>query len=333
MPDPDRPKTPDTIIRLRRAVFSPMAMLAGMQLEVFTPLGDSPMSAEALAEKLGVRPDKLSPLLYALVVAGLLTVEDGLFANTPEAAEFLVKGDPGYVGAAHELLSDLWGATLQSAESIRTGKPQAKHDFDAMPSEALRAFLRGVHGGAVAAGLHLAGLLNLERCRHLADVGGGSGGLAIGACQSCEQLRATVVELPRTAAITEDFIAESGMAERVAVIRADVTREIPVGRYDIAVLRYLIQVLSAEQARRVISHVGEGLESGGTIAIVGQMVDDSRLTPPEDAAFNLVFLNLYDDGCCYTEGEHREWLDQEGFTDFKRQPLPGGSHLITARKG
>ncbi len=50
-------------------------MLAGMQLDVFTPLKDGPLTAEQLAAALNVKAEKLSPLLYALVAAELLTVE------------------------------------------------------------------------------------------------------------------------------------------------------------------------------------------------------------------------------------------------------------------
>ena len=321
MTEPEAPKTPDTINQLMGAVYSPVAMLAGMQLELFTPLAEGPMNAAELSVKLDVRPDKLSPLLYALVVANLLTVDNGLFANTPESNQFLVKGAPRYLGGGHELWSAIWGALLQTAETIRTGNPQAKHDFNAMSAEELRTFLRALHAGTYATGKLLPEVLHLSRYKHLADVGGGSGGLAIGACQACENLQATVVELPTTAVITEEFIAETEMGKRVAVSRADVTREIPEGRFDIAVMRALIQVLSAEQAGRVISNVGQALESDGTIAIIGTMVDDSRVTPPAAVGFNLAFLNLYDDGCCYTETEHRQWLEQSGFTDFKRQLL------------
>ncbi len=331
MPETETPPTPNTINGLMRAIYSPMAMLAGMQLELFTPLGKGPMHAAALAAELEVRVEKLSPLLYALVVAELLTVEDGVFANTPASARFLVKGSPGYLGGVHELLTDIWGATFQTAATIRSGTPQAKHDFATMSAEELRAFLRGLHGAALATGRYFAELLSLSQYKHLADVGGGSGGLAIGACQACQDLHSTVVELPQTALVTAEFIAEAEMAKRVSISPADVTREIP-GRFDIAVLRSLIQVLSAEQAQRVISNVAAALESGGTIAIMGMMVDDSRVTPLRDVAFNLVFLNVYDDGCCYTESEHRQWLDQAGFTDFKRQTLADGTQLITARK-
>jgi hypothetical protein len=51
---------PTTIFRHAYAIYSPMAMLAGMQLDVFTPLQDGPMTASALADALDVRPEKLT---------------------------------------------------------------------------------------------------------------------------------------------------------------------------------------------------------------------------------------------------------------------------------
>ncbi len=101
---------PDAINRLRSQVAPAMAMLSAMQLELFTPLGEGPMSAEALAASLDLNPVKLPPLLYALVSAELLTVENGSFANTAEADHFLVKGKPAYMGGVHELISIIWGA-------------------------------------------------------------------------------------------------------------------------------------------------------------------------------------------------------------------------------
>jgi len=69
-------------------------MLAGMQLDVFTPLKAGPMTAEQIANAIGVAPTRLRLLLYSLVVAGLLTEQDGRFSNTPEANQFLVKAIP-----------------------------------------------------------------------------------------------------------------------------------------------------------------------------------------------------------------------------------------------
>jgi methyltransferase family protein len=112
------PLQPDTIERLARAVYPSFAMVAGMQLDVFTPLQDGPLSVGQLAAALAVPPRKLRPLLYALVAAGLLTVQDERFANTPEAAHFLVRGQPAYRGATYEGLLLRWHATLHTAESM-----------------------------------------------------------------------------------------------------------------------------------------------------------------------------------------------------------------------
>ena len=66
-------------------------MLAGMQLDVFTPLKNGPMTAEQIAASIGVAPKRLRLLLYCLVAAGLLTESDGKFANTPEPISFWLR--------------------------------------------------------------------------------------------------------------------------------------------------------------------------------------------------------------------------------------------------
>ena len=83
---------PTNIEELEWAVWPSFALLAGIRLDLFTPLKDGPLSTEQLADQLGVEADKLKPLLYALAAAGLLKVENGLFANSSEANRFLVRG-------------------------------------------------------------------------------------------------------------------------------------------------------------------------------------------------------------------------------------------------
>src|SRR5262245_9510218 len=93
---------PNTIYRHAYSVYPSMAMLAGMQLDVFTPLKDGPMSGARLAQALDVSQEKLRPLLYALVNAELLRIEDDQFANTPEGDLYLERGRSTYLGGTHE---------------------------------------------------------------------------------------------------------------------------------------------------------------------------------------------------------------------------------------
>jgi len=326
------PLRPETIEKLNQAVYPSFAMVAGMQLDVFTPLKDGPMSVEHLAAALAVQPQKLRPLLYALVAAELLTVEDERFSNTPEAAHFLVRGQPAYLGDTYEGRLLRWRATLHTAETIRTGVPQAKVDYAAMSPDQLKPWYRGLHAEAVAAARTLMARHDCSSVRHLVDVGGGSGGLALTIADACPQLQATVVDLATVTPITQRYIDEAGLAERVHVISADAVQGPLSGTFDVAVLFRLIQVLSPEQARRVLRNVGQIVEPGGAMYIVGQVLDNSRLSPPETVAGNLFFLNVFDEGQAYTEHEHRDWLADAGFEQCARLLLPNRMSIVSARK-
>ena len=100
------------------------------------------------------------------------------------------------------------------------------------------------------------------------------------------------------------------------------------------VLRALLQVLSPDDARRAVKNVSAAMKPGGTIYIIGQILDDSRTSPREAVGFNLIFINRFDTGESYTEQEHRDWLSEAGFVDVQRADfLLADEHgLMTARK-
>jgi len=323
---------PKTIERLGSAAYPALAMVAAMQLDLFTPLSTGPMNAKQLADTMGVKPAKLKQLLYALVTAGLLTVKNEQFANTPETDHFLVKGKSTYLGGRHVFYTSRYHEVMQTAASIRTGHPQAKLDFASMFSEDLKIYLRSLHPATMAAGRDLLNRADFSSCRHLLDVGGGSGGLAIAIAAACPQLRFTVIELPSVIPVTQLFIEQEGMTERAEVIVGDPVQGPLVGCYDSAVLRAFIQVLSPNEAQHAFSNLFQVLEPGSPIYILGQVLDDSRISPPESVAFNLVFINVYDEGQAYTENEYRSWLTEAGFTDIERVNLTGGQSLVTAHK-
>jgi hypothetical protein len=321
---------PETIRKLCAAPFPALAMIAGMQLELFTPLAARPMTARELADALGVGVTRLEPLLYALSAANLLTVKDGQFANSPEADHFLVRGKPAYLGDLHSNYMARYHEVMQTATTIRTGIPQARRDYTTMSTAEFEGFLMGLHPNACAAGSELLARFDFSACRNLVDVGGGSGGVALTLAAACPDLRVTVVELAQVTPITNRIIAQEGLTERVVTQDCDVVGQQMAGTYDGAVLRSLIQVLSRGDARRVLHNVSKVLQPGSPIFVLGQVIDDSRVTPSNTAAYNLVFINQHD-GQAYTESEYRSWMTEAGFMAIERSALAGAS-LFFARK-
>ncbi len=323
---------PETIDKLASAVYPSFAMLAGMQLDLFTPLRDGPMSTEQVAEALGVGSDKLRPLLYALVAAELLMLEGDLFSNTPEADQFLVRGKTTYEGGRHQSIWTRWQGVMKTVETIQTGVPQAKIDFTTMSVERVEALARGRETETVASGRDLLERYDFSSYQTLLDVGGSAGYLSILVAETYPHLRATVVDLPTVTPLAKRIVSESKVADRVHVMTADVVNESLEGSFDVVVLRNFIQVLSADDARRAILNVSKVIKPGGTIYILGQIIDDTRITPLETLGMNLFFSNVFDEGQAYTEREHRDWLTEAGFQGFERVVLPSGESIAVARK-
>lgn len=326
------PQKPETIDNLEAAVHPAFAMLAGMKLDLFTPLKDGPLTARQIAESLGVNAGLLERLLHNLVIAELLTVEGERFSNTAEADHFLVRGTSSYIGGRHVAMSRRWNAILKTAETITAGLPQARIDFSAMSDSERESYFRSLNPENIALAQALAERFDFTSHKYLLDAGGGAGGLAVTLTESFPDLGATVAELPTITPFTHRHITEMGAADRVQVMDCDIVNGPLEGSFDVAVMSRLLQVLSPEQAQGALRTVSNAISAGGTVHIIGHILDDSRRSPREMVAFDMLFLNTYGQGQAYTEGDHAEWLNAAGFESVKRDLLPNGLSIITAQK-
>lgn len=324
--------TREQIDQVMPSVINVMAIRAALQLGLFTPLADGPKTAGELAEAIGVNTHRLEMLLYQLVATDFLEIDGDRFANTPMAAHYLIQGRDGYFGGIHEFWTEMFTALMGTADSIRADAPLAKIDFSGMTQDELGAFLRGIHGMAMLAGRNIAKNPLFAEATDVVDVGGGSGGVAIGLCEEHPHLHATVIDLPSVVPIAEEMAGEAGLGDRVTGLVADVVEKPLPGDFDVATARALFQVLSVEQCQQVAHNIAAALPPGGTLFIVGLVTDDSRLSPELAVGMNTVFLNMFDNGQSYTSSQYQSWLTDAGFIDIVQTPFLGGNRLITAKK-
>ena len=110
------------------------------------------------------------------------------------------------------------------------------------------------------------------------DVGAGSGGFSLGLTEKWTHLDVTLVGTSCPGELLDSF--------------------------DVAVLKNFLQVLSPNDAQSALRNVIQTLHPGGRIYVTGHILDDTRTTPIETARFNLVFLNIYENGQAYTRNEY-----------------------------
>ncbi len=328
--------SPNYIKKIAFAVHPALAMLAGVDLGVFTLLKDKSMDAQDIATTLCVRQDKLEPLLYALVTAKLLRLKNKLFFNTREASQFLVPNISSFIGT-HPFLNplimwwDFYGA-LKTADTIRSGTPFLKYDFTTKSEEELKKDFQHTQPIAIRAGRELVTKFDFSSYQTLVDVGGGPGGLSIAITELCSHINATVIDIASVSPVTRWFIDQAGASDKVQIITANAVTGPLTGQYDVAVLRALIQVLSPLDTLRLLNNVYTIIKPGGTIFILGHILDDSRISPPEEVWHKLSSINYYEVPAPYTEKEHREWLLKAGFASIERYYLPNDDSVIRAQK-
>jgi SAM-dependent methyltransferase len=328
----DAPPAPDRIRAIEAAVGPAFALLAGMQLGLFTALGGETLTAETLAARLGLPAPRLRRLLDALVVAGLLLAEGDAYTNGAEARHFLDETKPGSIAGEHALLAMLWRADLMTAESIRTGRPAALHDYRSDDVAGATAFFGSLAAGALAFGAELA-RERLDGVATILDVGGGAGHTALGMLRARPALRPTVLELGPTLDVARAMLAAEPDAAAIRLQPDDITVAAPAGRFDALLMKAFLQCLGPDEARRAVGHAYACLRPGGRIFIAGAgILDDGGRSPAGAVFFDLTFMNIYPAGASHRRRDYVDWLEAAGFGEVDISALPSGTLVISARR-
>ncbi|MEJ1935254.1 methyltransferase [Nostoc sp. NIES-2111] len=323
---------PDGINRILGGVAPAFALLAGLELDLFSCIGDDTRLLPDIAIDLEVDPLRLQRLLDALVLVGLLEKQGEAYRNSREARAFLVRDAPESMAGEHELLRLLWQADLCTAASIRSGLPAAEHDFSGS-SEDAAAFQRGLLPSTLRFGHELADAVAIGQTDSGLDIGGGPAGALLALAELLPHARLTLLELPAVATIVAPIIATSPHGGRVRIETGDIVAGPAAQDHDVAILKAVVQVLAPFQAAAAIRNCFASLKPGGTLAIGGAgMLDDEGMSPPSAVFYNLTFMNLYRHGASYTRSQYLAWLAQAGFTEARFLTLRSGGTVLCARR-
>jgi hypothetical protein len=106
-----------------RAFQESRALLTAVELDLFSAVGEGATAAEA-AKQLRTDERATEMLMNALVALGILQKENGVFRNTPLAAQYVTEGSPENVRLAMMHTAYLWHRWSTLTECVRTGTCQ-----------------------------------------------------------------------------------------------------------------------------------------------------------------------------------------------------------------
>jgi (2Fe-2S) ferredoxin/predicted O-methyltransferase YrrM len=306
-------------------------LLTAIELDVFSAVG-SGATADGVAEERGTDLRATEMLLNALVALEVLEKRDGVYTNTPVAARYLAGGGEHDSRAALLHTVHLWPRWSTLTECVREGTSVLRAREDALPDDWTQAFIAAMHKNAGFRAPLVARAVGLEGVRRILDLGGGSGAYSIAFAREAQNLTAEVLDLPSVVPITHTHIGEAGLSHRVTAREGDFRNDEYGRGYDLVFVSAICHMNSSEENRALLAKAFAALEPSGRVVIQDFILAPDKTGPKTGALFALNMLTGTRAGSSYSEEEYTTWLQEAGFEDARRVPLPGVTDLVIARR-
>ena len=312
--------TPQALLEIAFGYQRSQILFALVELKIPTLLADQPLSLDETSQKTKIHQLALDRLLNGAVMLGLLEkLDDQTFQNGALAEKFLIEKTNDYLGGQIDFYREnSYQNWTELTRKLQTWQPGQGDEQASDEEDQSAETLPPQHNLALIVGSALGSAFNFSKYRKMLDVGGGTGAMSLGICQTNKQLQATVWDLPKVLETTEKFVTESNLSDRVKTLTGNFKEDALPNGFDCILLANLLSVAAEETNRKFLKQIYDALSSGGVCLISGWILDDSRLAPEAAVLFCLEDIINQVPDVERTESVYREWLKAAGFSNIRR---------------
>lgn len=334
------PPTPAHILQTGLAFWASKTLLSAIEIGVFTELAQGPEPLTTLAGRLGLHPRSARDFLDTLVALGFLQRDGDRYRNTVETGLFLDRRKPSYVGGILEManhrLYPFWGHLTTALRTglpqneIRTGDPNLFEALYADPAR-LKEFLRSMTGISHGANMTIARVFPWADRRTFVDVGTAQGDLATQIALAHPHLRGVGFDLPAVAPAFEEYVAASGVADRLTFQPGDFfAHDLP--KADVVLMGHILHDWDLPTKKMLIRKAYDALPPGGAFIVYEAIIDDDRSKNAFGLMMSLNMLIETPGGFDYTGADCAGWMAEAGFASTRVEHLVGPDSMVVGIK-
>ena len=302
------------------------ALKAAIELDLFTRIAQGHQTPAALATACDASERGLRILADYWTAHGLLAKRDGRYELLPEAAAFLDRQSPAYLGALTGFLDAPHSRRQFDAltESVRRGGVSVASLASTAPNyegwvdfaQSMAALMRGP-AREIADLVVTTPPVPVD----VLDVAASHGVFGFTIALANPLARVTALDWPNILPITMANARQCGVAERVQAIAGDAFSVDLRGPYDLVILANLLHHFDFEANVRLLRRLRAVLKPGGRVVTLEFIPNPDRVSPPVPAGFSLVMLATTPAGEAYTFDEFSSMFAQAGFSGSRLVPL------------
>jgi hypothetical protein len=332
---PKMPQTtpdPGRILGMITGFEQTAAMLAALDVGLFTAVAEGAGSADALSASIGCPVRATRMLADVLCAHGLLTKTQGVYGLAPDAALYLDKRSPAYIGDAARFLASPQKLALCLEDPdgwMRRGGPA--HEANTAANAVVWVdFARGMGPMMAPAAENLARVLKAKglAVRRILDVAAGHGLFGVEAAKVFPEARVVALDWATVLEVARSTAAAAGVGERFETLVGDAFTT-PLGRdYDLILIPNFLHHFDRKTCIGFLSRAADALAPEGRLAIVEYVVDADRISPPAAALFTFSMLAATPAGDTYTEAELTGMCAAAGVGDVVVESLPASPETL-----
>ena len=326
----NHPSSPPSPARLFDAINSfqrSRAIQAAVELSLFTAIGKGAKTAAAIAKECGASERGIRILCDYLVINGFLAKEGSSYSLTDDAAAFLDRNSPAYMGGTIEFLlhPTLTSGFMGLAESVRKGGHAASEQGMIAPDHPIWVnFAR-----AMAALMAMPAQLMAEkvdpkpdRPLKILDIASGHGLFGAAFARRNPRAEVTAVDWPGVLEVAKENAEKAGVRDRYRTLPGSAFEVDFGGGYDLVLLTNFLHHFDPPTCEKLLKKVRNSLAEGGRVATLEFVPNEDRVSPAIPAAFSLVMLASTPGGDAYTFPELERMFRSAGFSKSEAHPLP-----------
>ena len=323
----------DTLFAYQRSA----ALKSAIDLDIFTAIDKGARTASAVASQCGASERGTRILCDFLATLGLLTKSDGNYQLTPEAAAFLSKQSPAYLGTTARFLMrpELKNNFEQLTEAVRLGGlPPAANNIVSEENPIWIEFARSMMPMMVPAAHAIVDLVGASSGATLKvlDIAAGHGLFGITIAQRNPRAEIVAVDWRSVLSLAEENARSARVHDRYRTLPGDAFKVDFGGGYDVALVTNFLHHFDEPKCIEFLRKVHAALDANGRVVVLEFVPNEDRVSPPMPARFSLTMLAETPGGDAYTFRELRRQLETAGFRNVSSHPLPTPQMVLLAHK-
>ncbi len=311
----------DTINAYQRSA----ALRTAIEIDLFTAIGEGEHTAEAMALRTQSSVRGIRILADALTVIGFLSKHADQYTLNRDAAVFLDRRSPQYIGGAVEFLASEYVVkhfdTLTAA--VRRGGATSAEEFN--PDHPMWAIFARAMAPLMTLPAELVALLlhaeNGHRWKVL-DVAAGHGMYGIAIARHNRNAEIYAVDWPSVLQVAKENAKSTGVIDSWHPLPGSAF-EVDFGNgYDLVLVTNFLHHFDGATGEKFLQKVRAALAPNGRVLLLEFVPNEDRISPPPAAMFPLIMLTGTPSGDAYTFSEWREMFRNSGFSSVELHELP-----------